>query len=155
MGGSIADWPRLLKKAYDSLRPGGWIEITEFDAWMSTDDDSLPKDSSIWEWINKLDEGAKMFGKTMNIAKQFKSLVEEAGFESIEETQFKVCQPTLFILNKKLISLGTFIAMAQGQATEGAVLVHAAVDARLSGALQHGIVHASARMDARAIASPA
>lgn len=34
MGGSISDWPRLMQQAYDNLRPGGWIEVTDFEAWV-------------------------------------------------------------------------------------------------------------------------
>jgi Sec-independent protein secretion pathway component TatC len=45
MGGSIANWPALLRQAYTHLAPGVWIELTDFAAWSNTDDDSPRKDS--------------------------------------------------------------------------------------------------------------
>lgn len=35
MGGSISNWPKLMEQAYDNLKPGGWIEVTDFEAWVS------------------------------------------------------------------------------------------------------------------------
>ena len=34
MGGSIRDWPKLMQQAYQNLRPNGWIEVTDFEAWV-------------------------------------------------------------------------------------------------------------------------
>lgn len=34
MGGSISDWPRLMRQAYDNLHPGGWIEVVDFEVWV-------------------------------------------------------------------------------------------------------------------------
>ncbi|EKG18760.1 Methyltransferase type 11 [Macrophomina phaseolina MS6] len=42
LSGSIADWPRLLKQAYDNTSPGGWIEMQEFEVRYGCDDDSYP-----------------------------------------------------------------------------------------------------------------
>lgn len=83
MGGSIADWPRLLKQAYDHLAPGGWIEVTDFEAWASTDDNSLPEDSSYAEFQRRLDEASTMFGRKMNIAPHHKQALIDAGFEGV------------------------------------------------------------------------
>ncbi|KAI6961367.1 hypothetical protein KC355_g12593, partial [Hortaea werneckii] len=89
MGGSISDWPRLMQQAYDNLRPGGWIEVTDFEAWATTDDNSLPADSAYAEFQERLSEAATQFGKVMNISPQFKSFVQNAGFQSVVEQQFK------------------------------------------------------------------
>jgi hypothetical protein len=59
MGGSIANWPAFLKQAYEHICPGGWIELSDFDAWASTDDESLPETSSYHEFQVRLDEAAK------------------------------------------------------------------------------------------------
>ncbi|GAB1740059.1 hypothetical protein NU219Hw_g4980t1 [Hortaea werneckii] len=89
MGGSISDWPRLMQQAYDNLRPGGWIEVTDFEAWATTDDNSLPSYSAYAEFQQSLSEAATQFGKVMNISPQFKSFVQNAGFQSVVEQQFK------------------------------------------------------------------
>jgi hypothetical protein len=52
MGGSIADWPRLFKQAYDHLSPGAWIEVTDSVAWASTDDGSRPLHHGIEELLD-------------------------------------------------------------------------------------------------------
>jgi hypothetical protein len=91
MGGSIADWPALLRQAYEHLCPGGWIELTDFDAWASTDDDSLPETSSYYEYQVRLDEAAKKFGRVMNVGPLHKAHLLEAGFVDIVEDRRKVC----------------------------------------------------------------
>jgi len=90
MGGSIANWPRLFKQAYDHLLPGGWIELSDFEAWASTDDGSLPEDSSYAEFQRRLDEASVKFGKKMNIAPHHKQALMDAGFHSVVEHIRKV-----------------------------------------------------------------
>lgn len=90
MGGSIANWPRLLGQAYDHIRPGGWIELSDFDAWASTDDNSLPKSSSYHEFQVRLEEAATMFGRKMNVGPGHKRALEDAGFVDVTEDIRKV-----------------------------------------------------------------
>ena len=90
MGGSIANWPDLLRQAYDHLRPGGWIELTDFDAWASTDDNSLPETSSYHEFQVKLDEAAKTFGRNMNVGPLHKDNLVAAGFVDVVDDCRKV-----------------------------------------------------------------
>ena len=90
MGGSIANWPGLLRQAYDHLSPGGYIELSDFDAWASTDDDSLPVSSSYHEFQVKLDEAAKKFGRNMNVGPLHKQNLIEAGFVDVVDDRRKV-----------------------------------------------------------------
>ncbi|EEP81564.1 predicted protein [Uncinocarpus reesii 1704] len=83
LAGSIADWPRLLRQAYDNLVPGGWLEVIDFDAWASTDDDSLPPDSAYAQFQALLVDASKQFGKEINIAPKLLELVEDAGFVNV------------------------------------------------------------------------
>src|SRR4051794_18689006 len=32
--GSIRDWPRLYQQIFDHLKPGGWVEFQEYEAWV-------------------------------------------------------------------------------------------------------------------------
>lgn len=89
MGGSIGDWPRLLEQAYKHLKPGGWVELMDFETWATTDDNSLPLDSPYQEFQVKLGEAARMFGKEMNISPRYKGFVEDAGFARVNEEQYK------------------------------------------------------------------
>ena len=90
MGGSIANWPALLRQAYDNLCPGGWIELSDFDAWASTDDNSLPDTSSYHEFQVRLDEAAKKFGRNMNVGPLHKQNLLEAGFVDVVDDCRKV-----------------------------------------------------------------
>jgi trans-aconitate methyltransferase len=90
LGGSIADWPKLLRRAYDNLVPGGWLQVTEFETWCSTDDDSLPKNAALHLYMENLVAAAVKFGKVMNIAPEYERLLNEAGFEHVVDTTFKV-----------------------------------------------------------------
>lgn len=90
MGGSIADWPRLLEQAYEHLIPGGWIEVSDFDAWASTDDNSLPEDSSYHAFQVALDQAATNFGRQMNVGPLHKGRLEAAGFVDVVEDRRKV-----------------------------------------------------------------
>lgn len=55
----------------------------------TTDDNSLPAGSAYVEFQERLSEAATKFGKVMNISPQFKSFVENAGFQSVVENQHK------------------------------------------------------------------
>lgn len=117
MAGSIGDWPRLLKQAYNSLNPGGWIEVTDFETWATTDDNSLPEDSSYQEYQVQLSAAAQKFGKTMNISPQFRDLTIGAGFASVEEQQYK-CPLSPWAKDKKMKLLGQYLNMQMMESVE-------------------------------------
>jgi len=98
MGGSIADWPRLLKQAYNHLAPGAWIEVTDSEAWALTDDDSLPDTSPYVEFQKRLDEASTKFGRKMNIAPHHKQALIDAGFEDVVDEIRKVSNGVSFSL---------------------------------------------------------
>ena len=67
LGGSIKDIPKLLRQAYDNLKPGGWIEWQEYEMAIRTDDDSFPENSAMLEWFKTLNTAAANFGKPTDI----------------------------------------------------------------------------------------
>jgi hypothetical protein len=88
--GAIADWPKLLNRAYDNLVPGGWIQLTDFETYSYSDDDSFPETSSLYHWLDNTVKTAAKFGRVMNIAPEFERLLKEAGFEAVVDTTLKV-----------------------------------------------------------------
>jgi hypothetical protein len=90
MGGSIANWPRLLSQAYTHIAPGGYIELSDFDAWASTDDNSLPLTSSYHLFQVSLEEAATKFGRRMNVGPTHASALKAAGFVDVVEDVRKV-----------------------------------------------------------------
>jgi hypothetical protein len=97
MGGSIADWPRLLRQAYDNLAPGGWIELND-GTWATSDDNSFPDDSSYAEFQRRLHEAFMLFGKRVNIGPCHKQGLIEANFEDVVEVIRKVRTVMYFYL---------------------------------------------------------
>lgn len=90
MAGSIANWPKLMRQAYDFLKPGGWIELTDFETWAHTDDNTLPETSAYHEFQVKLNEAAIKFGKEMNVAPKLRGFVKDASFVNVVEDARKV-----------------------------------------------------------------
>lgn len=95
MGGSIADWDRLFQNIKASLRPGGWLETQEYEAWVSSDDDpTLSKCPNVKKWNELCDEGSLKFGKRFNVAGELKQRMIKAGFHNVQEDIYKVIDTT-------------------------------------------------------------
>lgn len=72
-------------------QPGGWLEMQEYEAWISSDDDPLlTKAPHTKQWQELIDEASTKFGKRMNVASQQKSWIEAAGFEDVTDDVVKV-----------------------------------------------------------------
>lgn len=91
LGGAIADWPRLLRQAYDHLKPGGWIELQEFEVTLKSDDDTLRLAPTLCEYLGRLHEASEAFQRPMNIAEGHRQRMVEAGFENVRDEVYKVC----------------------------------------------------------------
>lgn len=64
MLGSFTDdqWKAVYRKAYDELKPGGWIEHYEVDVRLRTDNHSIPANSPAFKWIPILNDCALRMG---------------------------------------------------------------------------------------------
>ncbi|OOF91644.1 hypothetical protein ASPCADRAFT_510042 [Aspergillus carbonarius ITEM 5010] len=89
MGGSIADWGRLLRQAYDHVKPGGWVEIQESETWVRSDDGTCKDAVMVRALQQKLEEGSTKFGKRMNIAPEVRGYMQRAGFENVTDDIYK------------------------------------------------------------------
>lgn len=90
LGGSISDWPRLLRQARAHLRPGGWIELQEFEVTLKSDDDTLRLAPHLCEYLERLHRASEMFHKPMNVAESHKQRLADAGFEEVRDEVHKV-----------------------------------------------------------------
>ena len=90
MGGSIRDWKTLYREIYKHLRPGGWVEIQEYETWTlpSNPEDKLPP--SLLKWQQSINEASEKFGKNLNVAKDHKENMIAAGFVDVEDVVHKV-----------------------------------------------------------------
>lgn len=91
MSGSIGNWTDLYKQARDCMRPGGFLEIQEFEVWFySQTDEGLPEDSAIMKWQKLIQEASSLGGRPLNYASSFRKHIEEAGLMDLQEHTFKV-----------------------------------------------------------------
>lgn len=90
LGGSVSDWAKLYEQAYRALKPGGWLEMQEFEVWIRSDDDTLKKAPSLIKLQELIDEASTKLGKQMNVAEQQKGKMSSAGFENVTDDVYKV-----------------------------------------------------------------
>jgi SAM-dependent methyltransferase len=93
MTGSLADWPGFFEKAYNSLAPGGWIELADIYP-ITSDDGTLKEDSATHEWVINLLEGTKLIGRPFDGANKYKAQLEAQGFQNVHQVVFKWPQNT-------------------------------------------------------------
>ncbi|KAE8150574.1 S-adenosyl-L-methionine-dependent methyltransferase [Aspergillus avenaceus] len=89
MGGGIGDWQRFLEQTYEHVKPGGWVEMQEYEAWIHSDDGTHEQATVIMEWQQKIDEASRKFGKKMNVAAQLKGWMEQVGFINVQDDTYK------------------------------------------------------------------
>ena len=76
---------------YQNLRPGGWVELQEFNCNVYYNDGETAKRAVFCtEWIKDLDEASRRFGKKLDVADYQKGWLEEAGFADVTDHTVKV-----------------------------------------------------------------
>jgi hypothetical protein len=124
-----------------NLKPGGWLEVVDFEAWGSTDDNTLPADSSFNRWQHELNSASSRTGRIMNVAPLIKDMVVAAGFQAVEEEIYKVCPSPYDEVDLTYKPAVSPLALAQGQAAKRACYVHELEFDRGRSSLQFGTVH--------------
>ncbi|KAH0607954.1 uncharacterized protein H6S33_002006 [Morchella sextelata] len=90
LNGAIKDWPKLIKEAFRCIKPGGWIELAEYELFLHSDDNTLPKDSSLYKYYDLCNQAATKLGREFIIAANLKPIILEAGFECATHQTMKV-----------------------------------------------------------------
>ncbi|KAK7583296.1 hypothetical protein V3481_012588 [Fusarium oxysporum f. sp. vasinfectum] len=84
--GDIQDKTKLIQSTFDNLKPGGWVEFTEWIAILQSPNHSLDG-TAFRRWNDLLEQGMHNFGTTLYYPNKFKPLLQEIGFEHIIETR--------------------------------------------------------------------
>jgi Methyltransferase domain len=113
MSGCIGDWGLLWRRIYANLKPGGWVEVQEFEGWIySADDSELERAPYVKKWLELLDEASLKFGKKLNVAQEQKQHLIDTGFVNIRDDVYKVRFPSFSMkcliseLNRFQLDLG-------------------------------------------------
>ncbi|KAF9872040.1 methyltransferase domain-containing protein [Colletotrichum karsti] len=85
MNACFESWETMLSQAFQHLEPGGYIELQDNSFPILCPDDSMPPDSAIARWSSLLMEGTNKINRPIDVPSRFKRLLEEAGFECVEE----------------------------------------------------------------------
>ncbi|OLN88617.1 Trans-aconitate 2-methyltransferase 3 [Colletotrichum chlorophyti] len=60
---SLSDWKLYLRRCFENLEPGGWLELQEIDLFAKSDDGTLTPESSLLNWCQLLLEASERFGR--------------------------------------------------------------------------------------------
>ncbi|EFQ29654.1 methyltransferase domain-containing protein [Colletotrichum graminicola M1.001] len=90
--GSVPNWVDLYKKAYHSLKPGGWVQNLEINAGIDSDHVEYPPNQVFIEWNRIFDQGGKKTGRSFTVAQGHIMMdnTKEAGFVDVVEKKFKL-----------------------------------------------------------------
>lgn len=80
----IHDWTEYFKRAWDNLKPGGWVEVQE-PLFPMDCVEGTTTESSLWMWSNYIKEAAAKDGIDTQITHKFKAFLDAQGFTNIKE----------------------------------------------------------------------
>ena len=91
IAGGIKDWSRLYSQIFQHLKPGGWLEMQEYETWItSNDNDTKARATYLNKWQELVNEASGVFGKDLNVATTQKQRLIDAGFLDVQDDLYKV-----------------------------------------------------------------
>lgn len=88
-GPCFDDLGNVLRKCYDNLQPGGWIELHDAALELRCDDGTTVG-TSLPDFFQAMNNGAQNMGRSLLRPKSFRKYLEDAGFEHIQIIEFAV-----------------------------------------------------------------
>lgn len=89
MVGSFKDYSAFFKRCFDNIKPGGYLEMQDLGVPYASDDGTLSPDSALCKYRDLILEACEKMGRPANVAKNYKRLMEEAGFVDVVEVIHK------------------------------------------------------------------
>ena len=117
LAGAIADWPKLVERCYENLKPGGIIELQDGDFLVYSEDGSS-KDTWLEKWNTDFALAAKTGGRIVQPGPQLENWVRAAGFEDVHHEKFRV-PVGVWPKDKKMKEVGAFNLVQLKEGLEG------------------------------------
>lgn len=108
--GSIGDWDALMKKAFDHLAPGGYLEIGEQKVRMFSNVEGGVT-PAMSQYFDVFDDACKAAGKDVLSVDKFADKLKKAGFDDVEEKIYRI-PVARWPKDPKLKEIGLFAALA-------------------------------------------
>ncbi|KAE8445626.1 hypothetical protein EG329_013260 [Mollisiaceae sp. DMI_Dod_QoI] len=115
---AVKNMPKVLKEAYRSMKPGGWIELQDLLHKAHCDDGTMPETYLVQEWLGFVAAGLAALGPDLLAAEKNAQYLRDAGFVNVQERIFKV-PIGLWPKNKKLKMVGLYGRMMIYDGLEG------------------------------------
>ena len=87
---AIKDWPQLMRRCLEHLKPGGWLELQEIHHYPQCHDGSMPPNHPVAQYWNLIFEALAVLGVNFNGTMVLADMMREAGFVNVETRIFHV-----------------------------------------------------------------
>lgn len=88
MTAAIKDWPRLINQCYQNIKPGGWLEVQDFDLLYYSEDGSLGKELALYNWMITLLKACEDFGCDPCPGPKLEGWMDKVGFQNVKVERF-------------------------------------------------------------------
>ncbi|KAK0649288.1 S-adenosyl-L-methionine-dependent methyltransferase [Cercophora newfieldiana] len=121
--GSIEDWTKLYSEAFRCLKPGGWLEHTDFAVHITSDDGSVPPGSVYDTWNRIFAEAGARTNKTFAVDDgHMARCMEEAGFSGPINIKDHKLPLGAWPAERKWKEIGGYVVLGCDYGLEGYVL---------------------------------
>jgi len=117
LNGGIKDWGRLIRQAFDALKPGGWLDIEEYEFTLQSDDGTLSDESNLAKYYRLVNQAADLLGQEFKIASSLDRFILDAGFDNVHHEEMKLPLGT-WPAEKKQKEMGAFFLLTTENAYE-------------------------------------
>ncbi|ORY60583.1 S-adenosyl-L-methionine-dependent methyltransferase [Pseudomassariella vexata] len=106
---AIRDWEALLRRSYEHLKPGGWVELQEIYHFPMSENDTMGADHPVYEYWKHIGDGLAALGVHFEFSGhgQIADLMRRCGYINVTERVFHVPIGT-WPKNRKLKSVGLY-----------------------------------------------
>ena len=86
---SIRDYGKVIKQCYRSVKPGGWVEFQDWDAFPFSEDDSL-NDTGFLRYYKEVYGSFEEAGYEVRPGTKLEAWFKDAGFVNIHVEKFVI-----------------------------------------------------------------